>query len=256
MDQTIRGNLAVQDSGFRPAGIVMGVATYQLLRPSGCMLGRGAAKSSNVLEYATYGEGVTRTWNDAIHALEYEAREHGAHGVAGVSATAEWISTSASTYQVQLIGNAVQAAGATPLERPFLSTLSMEQTLKMLLRGWVPSGIGIGIAAVHVHGFATSALWQRNLTTNAEMPIPTEGMQYVRRQAELRLRRSPTLRKAQGVIGVTTQLTYENEPCNFGATGMRLVGQLTGTGVARFGTPSVPIDVALSLSPRESHPNA
>ena len=35
------------------------------------------------------------------------------------------------------------------LARPFLSMLSMEQTLKLLLRGWVPCGAAFGVAAIH-----------------------------------------------------------------------------------------------------------
>ncbi|MBA2607720.1 MAG: hypothetical protein H0U92_02140 [Actinobacteria bacterium] len=130
----------------------------------------------------------------------------------------------------------------------------MEQTLKLLLRGWVPSGIGVGVAAAHVHGFAASGFWQGNATTNAEMPMPTEGMQYVRRHIETRLRRSPTLRHAEGVIAAATHLSYESEACALGGTGMRLIGQMTGTGVVRFGAPSVPIDVAVTLAKGDDDP--
>jgi hypothetical protein len=246
---TIRGNLAVQDAGFEPAGIVVGAATYQIVRPGGCRYGWGATKSAPFLEYSAYGQTVTRVWQEAIAAIEADARGRHAHGVAGVSVAEEWFAGSA--YQVRLIGNAVVVRDVRPLPRPFLSTLSMEQTLKLVLRGWVPSGIGVGVAAVHVHGVHTSGFRQGAATRNIEMPVPTEAMQYVRRQIETRLRRSPTLRHAEGVIAADTQLSYETEGCARVGPGIGLVGRMIGTGVVRFGAPTVAIDVAVSVAKGE-----
>ncbi len=248
MTQGIRSNLAIADAGFDSRGIVIGSATFQVFQPTGCQTFTGAMSRGAMLEYPNYVDGVMKTWAAAINRLEREATSAGAHGVAGVTAMREWPVELAGSYRVQLIGQAIHVRGKRALGTPFLSMLSMEQTLKLLLRGWVPAGIGVGVSALHVHGTRASAFWQGALSKNVEMEAPTEAIRFARQQAEARLRTSHSLRRAEGVVEAKVELSYASVQCSVGGNGLRLLGEMTGTGVVRFGDPTVPIDMALTMA--------
>jgi uncharacterized protein YbjQ (UPF0145 family) len=249
----IRSLLAVRDEGFVSVGVVVGASTYQVLQPMGCKAayawGYSAPASALArLEYSTYIEGVTRTWTDAIDRLDAEATRVGAHGVVGVSARAEMIQNQAGGYQVQLIGTGVVVPGVAPLRRPFLSMLSLPDTVKLLLRGWIPTGVGVGVAAEHVHGNRAASWGQRGaMFSNAEIQGPTDTVNSVRRDAEIRLRKSATLGPAEVVVGTNIDVTISSDRCYI-ATGLKVIAQMTGTGVVRFGEPTVPIDAGYPLT--------
>jgi uncharacterized protein YbjQ (UPF0145 family) len=134
-----RSLLTVLESGFESGGIVMGAAGFQLLRPSSCASIFGASGEPVLFPY--YEESVRNAWRTAIDRLEAETASIGAHGVVGVSISNQ-SDPRTSVTQLSLLGTAVRVPGAEPLSRPFLSLLSMDDTLKLLLRGWVPCGVG------------------------------------------------------------------------------------------------------------------
>jgi len=68
--------------------------------------------------------------------------------------------------------------------------LSMQDTLRLLLRGWVPSGIAVGVSAVQVHGWDASPSMRGVRFSNAEMEVPTAGMALARARAEHEVRQA------------------------------------------------------------------
>ncbi|HVV36687.1 MAG TPA: heavy metal-binding domain-containing protein [Acidimicrobiales bacterium] len=254
---SIRSLLAVRDEGLVSAGVVVGAATYQVLRPLGCTARLGGyrrlspSQAGTRLEYTSYVEGVTQTWHDAIERLEREASDAGAHGVVGVTVRQGFIDNQSSVYQVQLVGTAVKVRGETPLPRPFLSMLSMADTMKLLLRGWIPNGIGVGVSALHVHKWGTSAWYQRGAAlNNVEMTAPTTAVNSARRDAEIRLRHTDTLRGATAVVATAVDVDISSDPC-FNGEGLKALVHMFGTGVVRFGPPTVPVDPSYDLSRKE-----
>ena len=245
-----RSLLAVLDAGFEPVGVAMGAVAFQMLRPGGCRGVYGAAyTTSDPVVYPTYEQALFDTWTAAVTRLEAEAVRLGAHGVVGVTVKQEWLPGAPSVLQFQLTGSAVRVRTVAPLARPFLSMLSMEQTLKLLLRGWVPCGVAFGVAAIHIHKWGSSAFWQGNTFTNAEMASPTAGMQLARSRAQHGFRQSLASCKADGAVGARVELSNQTESCGGGrGMGMRLEGRMVGTGVVRFGAAAVPVDAYLSLA--------
>lgn len=248
-----RSLLAVLGAGFEPAGIVMGAGAFQIFRPTMCW-GLARKTSTESLVFGPYEQAVRNAWHDVIARLEAEAVGVGAHGVVGVSLRQE-LSTSGSTtagaqevLQLQLVGTAVRVRSAAPLPRPFLSTLSMDETLKLLLRGWIPSGIAVGISAVHVHGWAASAFMQGTTFSNAEMRAPTAGMALARARAEHEVRRALYATRAEGMVATALQLDRSEQACGDGK-GVLIEGRIIGSGVVRYRDPVAAVSGIRNLSP-------
>lgn len=250
-----RSLLAVLEAGFEPAGVVMGAVGLQIIRPTGCR-GWGPKTGTEPLIFPEYEQALRDAWLSVIGRLEAEATKVGAHGVAGVSVRQQGFSGPSAdnpavrgqqqVLQLQLVGTAIRVRGEVPLERPFLSMLSMDDTLKLLLRGWVPSGIAVGISAVHVHGWASSPYMQRVVFSNAEMTSPTAGMALARTRAEREVRRALVATRAEGTVASTVQVTRSAQSC--GGQGMLIEGLMMGTGVVRYRDPVVPLSAVRNLS--------
>lgn len=246
-----RSLLAVLGAGFEPAGIVMGAGAFQIFRPTMCW-GLAPKTGTEPLVFGPYEQALRNAWHDVITRLEAEALGAGAHGVVGVSLRQE-VSASGSVaaqqlLQLQLVGSAVRVRSAAPLPRPFLSTLSMDETLKLLVRGWIPSGIAVGISAVHVHGWAASAFMQGTTFSNAEMRAPTAGMALARARAEYEVRRALVATRADGMVATALQLDRSAQACG-NNQGVLIEGRIIGSGVVRYRDPVAAVSGVRNLSP-------
>ena len=76
--------------------------------------------------------------------MEDECRELGGHGVVGVQLTIG--AFPAGGLEFKAIGTAIRAPGAPPLRQPFTSALSGQDFAKLILAGWVPAGLVLGIS--------------------------------------------------------------------------------------------------------------
>jgi len=234
----------------------MGAIGLQIIRPTGCR-GLRPKTGTEPLIFPEYERTLMGAWESVIGRLESEAAKVGAHGVVGVSVRQEasdglTINNSAlrgsqQVLQLQLVGTGVRVRGAPPLRRPFLSMLSMEDTLKLLLRGWVPSGIAVGISEIHVHRWASSPFMSGTLLSNAEMGVPTAGMALARARAEHGMRQSLTAARAEGTVASQVQLTRSAQSCS-GGQGMFIEGFIMGTGVIRYRDPVVGVSAVRNLS--------
>jgi uncharacterized protein YbjQ (UPF0145 family) len=251
-----RSLFAVMSAGFDAVGVVMGAIGMQLVRPTGCR-GFGFKTEMEPLVFPDYEQALRESWRLVAERLESEAAAVGAHGVvgvgvrqassAGLSSDNPAVRASQQVLQLQLVGTAVRVRGEAPLPTPFLSTLSMDETFKLLLRGWAPAGIAVGISAVHVHGWAASPLIRGTLLKNAEMAVPTAGMALARTRAEVDVRHSIADAKAQGVVGAEVRLDHSGQSCG-GGQGMLIEGFVMGTGVVRYREPVVAVSAVRNLS--------
>jgi len=242
-----RSMLAVISAGFAPRGVVMGALALQLYQP---VCYKRLVTDTEPLVFPKYEQSLRDAWREVIARLDREASERGAHGVVGVSVNANpssGLAAGAGIREFRLVGTAVTVPGAPPLRRPFLSMLSMDDTLKLLLRGWVPTGIAVGVSAVHVHGLAASARWQGKALVNAEMQAPTAGMALARARAEHEARRSLVTARAEGMVAAELKVTRSMQACG-GGQGMLIEGRLAGTGVARYRDPIVTVSAVRNLT--------
>ena len=230
----IRGQLAVLHAGFQSLGIVMGGGAYQVYQPLSCY-GVGP-QPSGTWSFANYEQALRDAWWDVVARLEDEARQLGAHGVIGVYPIEQRPTAGPSMMQLQLIGTAVTVGAEPPLQRPFLSMLSMHDTLALLLRGWTASTVAIGVSAVHVHQWGASPMMQGVAFSNAEMEAPTAGMAEARARAERQVRSMLIETKAQGVVASSVELKRVNQ-ADPHAEGVLIECRIIGTGVVPFGKP-------------------
>lgn len=245
-----RSLLAVLDRGFEPAGVAMGAASYQIVRPTGCR-GFGFKTTSEPSVFPAYEKALRTAWQMAIDRLEADARRVGAHGVVGVG-VAQQAQTATQPFMVRLTGSAVRVRRSASLARPFLSMLSMEDMLKLLLAGWIPTGIAIGISAVHAHGWGASPFTQGSAFTNAEMVAPTAGMQLAQARATAEARSALRACRATGMVGATVALDRHVQECGGGTVGggqgVLIEGRVFGTGVVRYRASAAPIRAVRDLA--------
>lgn len=242
-----RSLLAIIDVGFQPVGAVMGAATFQIYRPTGCR-GYGPWTGTQPLIFASYEQAMRNAWRNALDRLEAEAVRVDAHGVVGVSVTQQVPTTTRAVTHVQLVGSAVRVRGAEPLQRPFLSMLAMDDTLKLLLRGWVPSGIAVGISAVHVHGWGVSPYGLGVGQNNVELAVPTAGMAFARARAEYELRQALVAGRAEGTVAAEVNVKRTSHSCGYGQPAVMIEGRIMGTGVVRYRGPVVELAGVRDLS--------
>src|SRR4051794_559195 len=150
-------------------------------------------------------------WAGAIGRLEQDALRLGADGVVGVSVVEQPLDTTG--HQLQLVGTAIRLRTVDRLPRPFLSALSMEDFVKLLIAGWVPTGIAWGHSAVHVHGWLVSPWRQGVARQNAEMEGPTAGVNAARDRAQRMMHASMRRSRAQGTVGTSVTITRHSQAC-------------------------------------------
>ena len=231
----LRSLLVVQDRGFDPIGLVMGAGAFQMWRPITCSGLNPLKRANEPLVYASYEQALRDAWETVVGRLESEAASAGAHGVLGVSVSQTWVAGTStnSLLQLQLLGTAVRVAGVPPLAGPFLSNLSMEDFLKLLVGGWVPCGLAWGVAAVHVHGYDASPMMQGATWANAEMPVPSAAVRLAKTRLDDQARAALARCGAAGAVQIRLDLERRSQQCG-GGNGVLIEGLVVGTGVVRY----------------------
>lgn len=219
------------DQAVFPMGVALGAGIFQLWRPTTCAA--LYARAGEPLVYTAYEDALRDAWSTVVARLEDEARRMGAHGVLGTYVSQRWL-TDGSSLEIELRGAAVRLENEPPVDRPFLTTLSMQSYLKLLIGGWTPCGIGWGVSAVHVHGNDASPLLSGAALSNMELPVPTAAVALSRARLEAQVRATLASCGAQG--GVDMTLTMERRPqgCG-GGKGILIDGLMVGTGIVRYG---------------------
>ena len=231
----LRSQLAVLNSGFESAGMVMGAGAYLVYQPVSCYA--VGPRPVGVGVYEGYEEALRLAWWDVVARLEDEARRAQAHGVVGVYLIEKRPAPGRSMMELQLVGTGVRVPGQPPLARPFLSMLSLAETLRLLLGGWIASGIVVGVSAVHVHGWNASPLLQGAALTNTQMEAPTWGFQEARRRAEEGARQMLGQIGAEGLVSSQVEVRKVTRGDGGGGEGLLIEGRILGTGVVRFREP-------------------
>ena len=168
-----------------------------------------------------------------------ECADLGAHGIVGAALRVEEIpatSFTAAAITFTVTGTAVRAGGCPLLARPFASDLSGQDFAKLVMAGWVPAGIALGISVAGLHDdmvTTSSGPWR---TGNAEVPAYTGLMTRVRQHARDRLAQSVRGLGADGVVVSAMTLRVRSDPCHAHAAAADHFAEAvtTGSAVARF----------------------
>ena len=243
---------AVRSVGFEPVGQVFGAAVYPLFATAAVSCPGTATPSltprapGRVTGWAGSAARIAQALYDgyrtAIDRMAGECSGLGGHGIVGAALQVTETpgdSFSAATVQFKVIGAAVRGRGCPPLARPFTSGLSGSDFAKLLMDGWVPAGIVLGISAAGLHDtlVTTSAgPWRTGI---AEVPAYTNLVVYVRQDARDRLAQTMRELGAEGVVASAMTLHVRSGECHAHRIGADHFAEavITGTALARFFRP-------------------
>lgn len=262
---------AIRSTGFEPVGQVLGAAVYSVGYTGGygCpggwssgFLGGSIAAMTQVSSSTGWGSfgPLARTMYEArrkaISRMTAECRALGGHGIVGVSLKIG--AFPAGGLEFHAIGTAVRGIGADPPRRPFTSDLSGQDFAKLIMAGWVPVGLVLGISIAARHDDWVTLSSTRWGAGNIEVPGYTELVNMARHDAREQLDEDVVKLGAEGVVIASADLRVSHRECPAQDSRRDHIAEATliGTAIARFsdGSGSAPPNVlaVLSLDPRRT----
>jgi len=262
---------AVRSAGFEPVGQVFGASVYNAGSASGysCpgiwgsrgdglppqattqVSGRGGLGSFGPLVQAMY-----QARRNAIDRMTTECTELGGHGVVGVRLSRG--SFPLGGPQFKAIGTAVRAPAAALGPRvPFTCDLSGQDFAKLIMKGWVPAGLVLGISIGSRHDDRKTARQTRWGSGNAEVASWTELVNESRHDARRELESDVKRLGADGVViaGMEMRVRERDCPVQVGRRDHIVEATLIGTAIARFSRAgqrrAAPALTVISLDPQQ-----
>jgi uncharacterized protein YbjQ (UPF0145 family) len=223
---------AVRSVGFEPVGQVFGAAVYAAgdARGYDCPGARGDPGSFGLLVEAMYLARQT-----AIGRMAAECAGLGGHGVVGVRLRRGPFRLGGLEFTA--IGTAVRAPGAAHGRgTPFTSGLSGQDFARLIMTGWVPAGLALGISIGSRHDDRATARQTRQWSGNVEVAGWTELVSDSRHDARRALEGDVRRLGAEGVVIAGLQLRVREQDCP-AAAGRHdhiVEATITGTAIARF----------------------
>jgi len=264
---------AIKSTGFEPVGQVLGAAVYNIGYTGGYAcpaygggygLGRigvlaptpyntvtATSGSGSLGSYAPLVRAMYDARRQAIGRMTRECQELGGHGVVGVKLTIG--SFPAGGLEFKAIGTAVRAPGAPPVSswpalrerrrRPFSSDLSGPDFAKLIMTGWVPAGLALGISIGCRHDDPLTVSQTLRGSGNAEVTGYTELVSETSSDARRELRESVRWLGGQGVVIAAMDMQVRERLCA-AAKGDRqdhiVEVTIVGTAIVRFTRPEKP----------------
>ena len=273
---------AIRSVGFEPVGQVFGAAVYYLstvlgagcpgtsaeyaLRDSPHLPGEAVRRSlapvyGAVDPAAKVAQGLYEGRHTAIERMTDQCAELGGHGIVGAALRIKEIppdTLTAGAIEFTVIGTAVRASGCPPLRRPFASDLSGPDFAKLIMTGWVPAGIALGISVSGLHDDSVTTSSGPLRTGNAEVPAYTALVTKARRDARRHLGEAVRGVGADGVVVSATALRVRIDSCHAhpGSTDYFAEAITTGTAVTRFAGPTEATPPRLSVLRLDEGPEA
>ena len=241
---------AVGSVGFAPVGQVFGAAVYAAGAASGssCPGTAGAPGGEMPMPSAAqvpgqddpggFGplvEAMYQARQAAVDRMTAECAALGGHGVVGVRLSRGPFVLGGLEFTA--VGTAVRAAGAaTGPQVPFTSAVSGQDFARLVMAGWVPAGLALGIAIGSRHDDRTTTQQARPWSGNAEVAGWTALVNQTRQDARRRLEDDVGRLGAEGVVIAGMQMRARERDCPV-AVGRRdhiVEVTLTGTAIASF----------------------
>jgi uncharacterized protein YbjQ (UPF0145 family) len=220
---------AIRSAGFEPVGQVLGAAVYA----AGAASGSSCPGSFGPLVQAMY-----QARHAAIDRMTTECAQLGGHGVVGVRLCLG--SFPLGGLEFTAIGTAVRApAAARGPGEPFTSDLCGQDFAKLIMAGWVPAGLALGISIGSWHDDRATGRQVRWGAGNAEVAGWTELVNASRREARRQLEGEVRRLGAEGVVIAAMQLRVSQRACPVvvGRHDHLVEATLIGTAIARFSRP-------------------
>jgi uncharacterized protein YbjQ (UPF0145 family) len=205
----------------------------------------------------------------AIDRMSTECTQLGGHGVVGVRLTIG--AFPAGGLEFKAIGTAIRAPGAPPvsqgsksskgsagrsLRAPFTSDLSGQDFAKLIMKGWVPAGLVLGISIGSRHDDWLTVGQTRWGSGNAEVVGYTELVNDARHDSRQQLERDVKRLGGEGVVIATMEMHVRERECPVQEGRRDHIVEATsiGTAIARFSDAeqrhSGPTLAVMSLDPQ------
>jgi uncharacterized protein YbjQ (UPF0145 family) len=253
---------AIRSVGFEPAGQVLGAAVYNVGYtggyncPGAWGYGYGqltpARTQTQVSSRGGYGSfaPLVQTMYEARHKaldrMATECAELGGHGVVGVRLTIG--AFPAGGLEFKAIGTAIRAPGVPPVSQwaggrgghggrqPFTSDLSGQDFAKLIMKGWVPAGLALGISIGSRHDDWLTVGQTRWGSGNAEVTGYTELVNDARHDSRQQLERDVRRLGGEGVViaAIDMQVRERECPAMEGRRDHIVEATCIGTAIARF----------------------
>jgi uncharacterized protein YbjQ (UPF0145 family) len=240
---------AIRSVGFEPVGQVFGAAVYSVgytgyscpgtWRSDGDQIPSGpATQVSGTNDPGSFGplvQAMYQARRAAIDRMTAECTELGGQGVVGVRLSRGPFPLGGARFQA--IGTAVRAPGAAPGPRvPFTCDLSGQDFAKLIVTGWVPAGLVLGISIGSRHDDRNTARQRRPWSGNTEVAGWTELVGESRHDARRQLEREVTRFGAEGVVITSLQMRVSERDCpaDVGRRDHIVESTVTGTAITRF----------------------
>src|ERR1700722_1464410 len=241
---------AIRSVGFEPVGQVLGAAVYNIGYTGGYNCpgawgswgyGIPARTVTQVSSQGGFGSfaPLVKTMYEARHKaidrMTTECEELGGHGVVGVRLTIG--AFPAGGLEFKAIGTAVRAPGVAPLRTPFTSDLTGQDFAKLILAGWVPVGLVLGIAVGARHDDWVTVNQTRWGSGNTEVQGFTDLVNATRHDARHQLELDVGRHGADGVVLQEMELRVGEHECPM-SEGRRdhvVEATIIGTAIAHFG---------------------
>jgi uncharacterized protein YbjQ (UPF0145 family) len=242
--------MAIRSVGFEPVGQVLGAAVYNVGYTGGygcpgAWAGYGGyvtpyqsvtavSSSGSVGAYGPMVQTLYQARHKAIERMSTECAELGGHGVVGVLLTIG--AFPAGGLEFKAIGTAVRAPGGVPLKRPFTSDLSGQDFAKLIMAGWVPVGLALGISIGARHDDWLTINQTRWGSGNSEVSGYTDLVNQSRHDARSQLERDVTRMGGEGVVVKTMDMRIRERECPMQEHRRDHIAEVTiiGTATARF----------------------
>jgi uncharacterized protein YbjQ (UPF0145 family) len=250
---------ALRGVGFEPAGQVFGAAVYPLnvIGPVGCPgVGARPNRHGNPPQDAgsaatiVSGSGipgpvarVARALHDGrrtvLDRMTAACANVGGHGVVAASVRVREVTTettSADVVEFTVVGTAVRAPGCPPLDRPFTCDLSGQEFARLVVAGWVPAGIALGVSVAAQHDHVPMTDRSRWGQANIEIPTYTDLIVQARQDARDQLERQVRALGADGAVVSAMTVHRDSEVCHAHPGGIDHVAQavIMATAIVRF----------------------
>jgi uncharacterized protein YbjQ (UPF0145 family) len=256
----------VRSAGWEPVGQVFGAAIYDAGSASGYSCPGAWRSRSDGLPTQVSGQGGPGSFGPLVQAM-YQARHTaidrmttecaglGGHGVVGVLLSRGSFPLGGT--QFEAIGTAVRAPGAPHGPQvPFTCDLSGQDFAKLIMAGWVPAGLALGISIGSRHDDRRTTRQTRWRSGNVEVAGWTELVSQARHDARRQLESDVKRLGADGVVIAAIEMRVRERDCpvTVGRRDHIVEATLIGTAIARFspaGPPHArPAMAIMSLDPQ------
>jgi uncharacterized protein YbjQ (UPF0145 family) len=266
---------AIRSVGFEPVGQVLGAAVYNIgftggygcpgawagygafSQPAFALPVRTPTQVSGRGGYGSFGPLITAMYearHKALDRMSAECTQLGGQGIVGVSLTIG--AFPAGGLEFKAIGTAVRAQGGGLVPpRPFTSDLSGQDFAKLIMAGWVPAGLALGISVASRHDDWLTMGQTRWGAGNAEVTGYTEVVNEARHDGRVQLEKDVRRLGAEGVVVSKMEMKVHERECPMQEGRRDHIVEVTviGTATARFASPGTrqPRSLAiLSLDPQ------